>query len=76
MVNLWTVLITVTLCRTTGGVKKVGSSASSPTIMWVKAVDLLMDHLKLTGLDFEEVAAISGAGQVRHYDYICNLNLF
>jgi len=32
--------------------------------MWVKALDLLMDQLKLTGVDFEEITALSGAGQV------------
>lgn len=50
--------------RTNGGVRKVGSSVTSPTIMWVKALDLLMDQLKLTGVDFEEITALSGAGQV------------
>ena len=32
--------------------------------MWVKALDLLMDQLKITGLDFQDIRAISGAGQV------------
>jgi hypothetical protein len=32
--------------------------------MWVKALDLLMDQLKITGLDFQDISAISGAGQV------------
>lgn len=31
--------------------------------MWVKAVDLLLEKLRLTGLDFSKVAAISGSGQ-------------
>lgn len=33
--------------------------------MWVKALDLLMDQLKITGLDFQDIRAISGAGQVK-----------
>jgi len=49
--------------RTHGGVKKTESTITSPTIMWVKALDLLMDRLRLTGLDFHDVAALSGAGQ-------------
>jgi hypothetical protein len=32
--------------------------------MWVKALDLLMDQLKIIGLDFQDISAISGAGQV------------
>jgi xylulokinase len=52
------------LFRTNGGVKKNGSSITAPTVMWVKALDLLMDQLKITGLDFQDISAISGAGQV------------
>ena len=33
--------------------------------MWVKALDLLMDRLRITGLDFHDVVALSGAGQVK-----------
>ena len=32
--------------------------------MWVKALDMLMDKLRVAGLDFSRVAALSGAGQV------------
>jgi len=49
--------------RTHGGVRKTGSTITSPTIMWVKALDLLMDRLRITGLDFHDVVALSGAGQ-------------
>lgn len=31
--------------------------------MWVKAVDMIMDKLKLTGVDFSLIHAISGSGQ-------------
>ena len=32
--------------------------------MWVKAVDMLMDKIRIAGVDFSKVAGISGAGQV------------
>lgn len=31
--------------------------------MWVKAVDMIMDRLKLTGVDFSLISAVSGSGQ-------------
>ena len=36
---------------------------TSPTIMWVKALDLLMERIRIQGVDLSKVAAISGAGQ-------------
>lgn len=36
----------------------------APTIMWVKALDMLLERLKLEGLDFSTVIAVSGAAQV------------
>lgn len=40
-------------------------------IFRVKALDVLMDQLKITGMDFQDISAISGSGQVysklRHY---------
>ena len=50
--------------RTNGGVRKASQTITSPTVMWVKALDLLMNKLKVTGLDFCDIAALSGAGQV------------
>jgi xylulokinase len=32
--------------------------------MWVKALDMLMEKLRIVGVDFSKVKAISGAGQV------------
>ena len=41
-----------------------------PTVVWVKALDLLMDQLKITGLDFQEIRAIcTGAGQVSKFSF-------
>lgn len=31
--------------------------------MWVKALDVVMDKLKITGMDFSQVVGISGSGQ-------------
>lgn len=51
--------------RTQNGVNKNRDSLSvtAPTIMWVKALDMLLERLKVAGLDFSSVAAISGSGQ-------------
>ncbi|XP_060068180.1 xylulose kinase-like [Ylistrum balloti] len=39
------------------------ATVTAPTLMWVKALDLLMDQVKASGFDFSKVVAISGAGQ-------------
>lgn len=49
--------------RTYGGVHTSGSRVTAPTIMWVKALDMLLDKLRVAGVDFGNVAAVSGAGQ-------------
>ncbi|KAJ7773252.1 hypothetical protein B0H16DRAFT_1511658 [Mycena metata] len=36
---------------------------TSPVAMWLDAIDLLMERMKKAGIDFDEIAAISGAGQ-------------
>lgn len=35
----------------------------SPTIMWVEALDLILDRLQKSKLDFGKIAAVSGSGQ-------------
>ena len=53
--------------RTTGGVNGSNSKngrITSPTLMWVKALDILLDKIRISGIDFSHVVAISGAGQV------------
>lgn len=35
----------------------------SPTIMWVDALDLILQRLKKSGLDLGKIAAVSGSGQ-------------
>ena len=42
--------------------------ATSPTAMWVHALDLLMERLQASGAEISSVAAISGAGQVCLHD--------
>ena len=58
------------LHRTHGGVTAGpdGLTFTAPAIMWVKALDMLMDKLRVAGLDFSRVAALSGAGQVRWWN--------
>ena len=36
--------------RTTGGVNVRGRQVTAPTIMWVKALDLLMEKIRITGM--------------------------
>ncbi|XP_069674965.1 xylulose kinase [Periplaneta americana] len=51
--------------RTTSGatVHKDGHTVTAPVLMWVKAVDILLDRLKIAGVDFSTVAALSGTAQ-------------
>lgn len=52
--------------RTNGGAiidKTNNKYITAPTIMWVKALDMLMDRLTLVGVDFSKIAAISGSAQ-------------
>ncbi|XP_068437442.1 xylulose kinase [Clinocottus analis] len=51
--------------RTQGGVHvhADGLTVTSPVLMWVKALDLLMDKMKRAGLVFSRVRALSGSGQ-------------
>ncbi|CAH1970342.1 unnamed protein product [Acanthoscelides obtectus] len=52
--------------RTIGGAiidKADNRNVTVPTIMWVKALDMLMDKLMLEGIDFGKIAAVSGSGQ-------------
>nr|CAH7728631.1 unnamed protein product [Callosobruchus chinensis] len=53
-------------CGTTGGaiIDEVDNRhVTAPTIMWVKALDILMDKLILQGVDFTKIAAVSGSAQ-------------
>lgn len=53
--------------RTHGGVnqkKDAPDVASAPCLMWVKALDMLLDKLRVCGVDFSKVRAISGCAQV------------
>ena len=36
---------------------------TTPTIMWVKALDLLMERIRIQGVDMSQIVALSGAGQ-------------
>jgi len=49
--------------RTHGGVNISGNVVTAPTIMWVKGLDMLLDKLRVEGVEFSSVKGISGAGQ-------------
>ncbi|KAK0094081.1 hypothetical protein PV326_011862 [Microctonus aethiopoides] len=52
--------------RTHGGVNQTKDApgvASAPCLMWVKALDMLLDKLRVCGVDFSKVRAISGCAQ-------------
>ncbi|XP_061821031.1 xylulose kinase isoform X1 [Nerophis lumbriciformis] len=51
--------------RTDGGVHVAadGLRVTSPVLMWVKALDLLLDKMQKAGFDFSSVRALSGSGQ-------------
>src|SRR6218665_1687714 len=51
--------------RTNGGVHRHDDNhtVTVPVLMWIKALDMLMDRLRVEGLDFGQVSAISGTGQ-------------
>ncbi|KAB0790713.1 hypothetical protein PPYR_14841 [Photinus pyralis] len=52
--------------RTHGGIiqdKEYPGLVTAPTLMWVKAVDMLMDRLTVCGVDYSKIVAISGAAQ-------------
>nr|XP_022920709.1 xylulose kinase-like [Onthophagus taurus] len=52
--------------RTHGGVVQDKSNlnvVTAPTLLWVKALDILMDRLLVAGMDFAKIASISGTAQ-------------
>uniref|UniRef100_A0A8C0XE37 Xylulose kinase n=1 Tax=Castor canadensis TaxID=51338 RepID=A0A8C0XE37_CASCN len=53
------------LCRTQGGVHvhEDRLTITSPVLMWVQALDVILEKMKASGFDFSQVLALSGAGQ-------------
>ncbi|KAJ0177628.1 hypothetical protein K1T71_006501 [Dendrolimus kikuchii] len=50
--------------RTAGGVLRgEHGEVTAPPLLWVKALDMVMDKLIVAGVDFSTVEALSGAGQ-------------
>lgn len=49
--------------KTKDGVYRVDGRILSPTLMWVEAMDLILQRLERSKLDFGKVAAVSGSGQ-------------
>ncbi|XP_053456820.1 xylulose kinase isoform X1 [Nycticebus coucang] len=50
---------------TQGGVHvhKDGVTVTSPVLIWVQALDIILEKMKASGFDFSQVLALSGAGQ-------------
>ncbi|KAL0270453.1 UNVERIFIED_CONTAM: hypothetical protein PYX00_007865 [Menopon gallinae] len=50
--------------RTHGGVVKgENGSVTSPVILWVKALDLILDQMQVEGVSFSNIKAVAGAAQ-------------
>jgi xylulokinase len=49
--------------RTKGGVHKSGLHVTSPTLMWIQAIDVMFQRLKVAGLPLHSIAAVSASGQ-------------
>ncbi|KAK9504271.1 hypothetical protein O3M35_010644 [Rhynocoris fuscipes] len=46
-----------------GVVRGAKNTVSAPVLMWVKALDMLLEKLRICGADFSSVVAISGCAQ-------------
>lgn len=42
---------------------------TSPVAMFLEAMDLLLTRMRAAGVDFARIAAVSGAGQVRRFEF-------
>lgn len=52
---------------THGGVvrsKDKSGTVHAPVFMWIKAFDMLMDKLTMSGIDIGKIVALSGSAQV------------
>ncbi|XP_003368402.1 xylulose kinase, partial [Trichinella spiralis] len=49
--------------KTVGGVHRASETVTAPVLMWIKALDNLLHRLKLNGIEFSSIKAISGAAQ-------------
>lgn len=64
--------------RTQGGAvidKSTPRCITAPTIMFVKALDMVMDRLTVAGVDFSKIAAVSGSAQVFDLEMIVLIDL-
>lgn len=50
---------------TNGTIRGPEGKVTSPIAMWLDALDLLLERMKVAGVDFGTIVAVSGAGQVR-----------
>ncbi|KAI9203386.1 xylulose kinase [Polychytrium aggregatum] len=49
--------------RTVGGCIQDGLRVTSPTLMWVEALDLVLNRILRNGVDMSKIRSISGCGQ-------------
>uniref|UniRef100_I3MNP7 Xylulose kinase n=1 Tax=Ictidomys tridecemlineatus TaxID=43179 RepID=I3MNP7_ICTTR len=65
--------------ETQGGVHvhKDRLTVTSPVLMWIQALDIILEKMKASGFDFSQVLALSGAGQAHPGKkcYTCSLSL-
>ena len=62
--------------HTTNGAIAEGDVVTSPTLMWVKAMDTLLERLsKNADIKIENIKGISGAGQVQFIFFISNCHI-
>lgn len=53
---------------TNGALRGPGEGeVTSPVALWLDAIDLLLGRMKKAGVDFNAIASISGAAQVRTF---------
>jgi sugar (pentulose or hexulose) kinase len=58
--------------NTTDGFVKDGLQVTSPTLMFVEALELALQRLKATGrVDFSQIVAISNSGQQHGISCVC-----
>lgn len=61
------------LCAGGAHVHEDKLTVTAPTLMWVKALDLLLQKMRKRNFDFSSVVALSGTGQVDYDIDICLL---
>ena len=61
--------------NTDNGLYKDGNIVTSPVLMWIEALDILLTRMQLVNFPFHNIKAISGSSQQHTAIYWDNLNL-